>query len=127
VVGYTQPDNLVEKVNTWVEHGIYGDLLVESEYSFYRSNNGLMYPTEIVQKRGGWPVFQMNVLGAWPNPAKLASRHCSAAAAYWRPASAATGSDDSAELARRVPDHAPTTRWPSNLLTTSCWSSLVAE
>jgi len=73
VVGYINSDNLVEKVNTWVEHGIYGDLLVESEYSFYRSNNGLMYPTEMVQKRGGWPVFQMNVLGAWPNPAKLAS------------------------------------------------------
>jgi glyoxylase-like metal-dependent hydrolase (beta-lactamase superfamily II) len=71
VVGYINPDRMVEKVQTWVEHGIYGDLLVESEYRFYRDNNGLKYPTEWVQKRGGWPVFDLQVLAAWKNPSKL--------------------------------------------------------
>lgn len=68
LVGYINGDNLVEKTQTWVEHSIYGDLLVESEFAFYRDNNGLKYPTEWVQKRGGWPVFDLQVLAAWANP-----------------------------------------------------------
>jgi glyoxylase-like metal-dependent hydrolase (beta-lactamase superfamily II) len=72
LVGYINTaDKMVEKVETWVENPVFGDMLVESEYSFYRDNNGLKYPTEIVQKRGGWPVFQLNVLAAWANPPKL--------------------------------------------------------
>ncbi|MEY2853992.1 MAG: hypothetical protein RL030_1124 [Pseudomonadota bacterium] len=71
VVGYINGDGLVERVQTWVEHGIYGDLLVDTDYSFYRDNNGLKYPTEIVQKRGGWPVFTAQILGAFANPSKL--------------------------------------------------------
>ncbi len=71
VVGYIDADKLVGKVQTWVEHPVFGDMLVESEYSFYRDNNGLKYPTEIVQKRAGWPVFDLQVLGAFANPAKL--------------------------------------------------------
>jgi hypothetical protein len=54
VVGWINADNLVTKVNTWVEHGIYGDLMVESDYSFYREINGLKFPTEMVQRRAGW-------------------------------------------------------------------------
>jgi glyoxylase-like metal-dependent hydrolase (beta-lactamase superfamily II) len=71
VVGYLNADKLVEKVETWLENPVFGDMLVESEYKFYRDNNGLKYPTEIVQKRGGWPVFELQVLGAFANPAKL--------------------------------------------------------
>ena len=72
VVGYINDDHLVDKVQTWLENPVLGDMLVESEYSFYRDHDGLKYPTEIVQKRGGWPVFKLQVLGAFPNPAKLA-------------------------------------------------------
>jgi glyoxylase-like metal-dependent hydrolase (beta-lactamase superfamily II) len=71
VVGYINADKLVEKTQTWVEHAVFGDMLVESEYTFYRDNNGLKYPSEIVQKRAGWPVFDLQVLGAFANPAKL--------------------------------------------------------
>ncbi|HMA10334.1 MAG TPA: MBL fold metallo-hydrolase [Steroidobacteraceae bacterium] len=71
VVGWIDSDNLVTKVNTWVEHNIYGDLLVESEYGFYRDINGLKFPTEIVQRRAGWPVFDAQILAAWANPSKL--------------------------------------------------------
>jgi glyoxylase-like metal-dependent hydrolase (beta-lactamase superfamily II) len=72
VVGWINGDNLVTKVNTWVEHNIFGDLLVESEYSFYRDINGLKFPSEIVQRRAGWPVFDAQILSAWANPPKLA-------------------------------------------------------
>lgn len=72
VVGYIDSNDLVSRVDTWLEHSIYGDMLVENDYRYYRSNAGFLYPTEIVQKRGGWPVFSANILGAWPNPEKLA-------------------------------------------------------
>jgi len=72
VVGYINGDGLVDKVTTWVEHGIYGDLQVDTSYSYYRDNNGLKYPTEIVQSRGGWPMFTAQILAAWANPPKLA-------------------------------------------------------
>jgi glyoxylase-like metal-dependent hydrolase (beta-lactamase superfamily II) len=71
VVGYISRDNLVEKVQTWVEHPIFGDLLVETQYSHYRDNNGLKFPAEIVQIRGGWPVFEAQILAAFANPANI--------------------------------------------------------
>jgi glyoxylase-like metal-dependent hydrolase (beta-lactamase superfamily II) len=71
VVGYINANNLVDKVQTWIENPVFGDMMVESEFSFYRENDGLKYPTEIVQTRGGWPVFKLQVLGAFKNPAKL--------------------------------------------------------
>lgn len=71
VVGYLS-NGLVEKVETWLDHPVFGDMPVETEYSFYRDNNGLKYPTEIVQKRAGWPAFDLQVLGAFANPPTLA-------------------------------------------------------
>lgn len=71
LVGYLNPDLTVDKVETWLDHPVFGDMHVEAEYRFYRDNNGLKYPTEIVQKRAGWPVFDLQVLGAFANPAKL--------------------------------------------------------
>ncbi len=71
LVGYIDSDNLVTKVETWLENPIFGDMLVETSYSDYRDNNGLKYPTAIVQKRGGWPTFDAQVLGVEKNPANL--------------------------------------------------------
>src|SRR5215470_8818478 len=36
VVGYINNQNLVEKVQTWLENPIFGDMLVEAEYTQYR-------------------------------------------------------------------------------------------
>jgi glyoxylase-like metal-dependent hydrolase (beta-lactamase superfamily II) len=73
VIGYINSGtNLVDKVETWVENPIFGDLLVETSYTDYRDNNGLKYPTTIVQKRAGWPTFDAQILGADANPANLA-------------------------------------------------------
>jgi glyoxylase-like metal-dependent hydrolase (beta-lactamase superfamily II) len=38
---------------------------------YYRDNNGLKFPARIVQKRAGWPTFDMYVLSAWANPSNL--------------------------------------------------------
>jgi glyoxylase-like metal-dependent hydrolase (beta-lactamase superfamily II) len=72
VVGYINGQNLVERVQTWVENPIFGDMLVDAEYTQYRDGaNGLKFPAQIVQKRGGWPTFTAYILGAHANPANL--------------------------------------------------------
>jgi glyoxylase-like metal-dependent hydrolase (beta-lactamase superfamily II) len=63
---------MVEKVQTWLENPIFGDMLVEAEYTQYREGtNGLKFPANIVQKRGGWPTFTAYILGAHANPPNL--------------------------------------------------------
>jgi glyoxylase-like metal-dependent hydrolase (beta-lactamase superfamily II) len=71
VVGYISSDNLVEKVQTWLDNEFFGDMLIEADYLYYRDNNGLKFPARIVQRRGGWPTFEMYVLGVNANPANL--------------------------------------------------------
>ena len=72
LVGYINAQNMVEKVQTWLENPIFGDMLVEAEYTQYREgSNGLKFPANIVQKRGGWPTFSAYILGAHPNPANI--------------------------------------------------------
>lgn len=73
LVGYINADKMVEKVETLLDHPVFGDMPVVAEYTFWRNNSGFKFPSEIVQKRGGWPVFDLQVLGAWPNPSKLAT------------------------------------------------------
>jgi glyoxylase-like metal-dependent hydrolase (beta-lactamase superfamily II) len=72
VVGYINGQNLVERVQTWLENPIFGDMLVEAEYTNYRDGaNGLKFPATMVQKRGGWPTFEAYILGAHANPANI--------------------------------------------------------
>src|SRR5262249_1217391 len=72
LVGYINNQNLVEKVQTWLENPIFGDMLVEAEYTQYREGaNGLKFPASIVQKRGGWPTFTAYILGAHANPPNI--------------------------------------------------------
>ena len=72
VVGYINNQNLVERVQTWLENPIFGDMLVEAEYNHYRdAANGLKFPAQIIQRRGGWPTFTAYILGAHANPANI--------------------------------------------------------
>ncbi len=49
-------------------------MLVETDYSHYRDANGLKFPSEIVQKRGGWATFEAQILGVAANPADIKDR-----------------------------------------------------
>jgi glyoxylase-like metal-dependent hydrolase (beta-lactamase superfamily II) len=72
LIGYIDAQNMVERVQTWLENPVFGDMLVEAEYRYYRdAANGLKFPAQIVQKRGGWPVFTAYILGAHANPANI--------------------------------------------------------
>jgi len=71
VVGYINANNLVEKVDTWIENPVFGDMLVENEYTHYRDANGVKFPSDMVQKRAGWPTFEAQILGISVNPANF--------------------------------------------------------
>ena len=72
VTGYINGQNLVTKVETRVEHGVAGDLLVEFEYSGYQNMNGVQVPTRMVQRQAGLQTFDATISAATPNPANLA-------------------------------------------------------
>jgi glyoxylase-like metal-dependent hydrolase (beta-lactamase superfamily II) len=73
VVGYIDSRNLVTRVDTWLENPIFGDMLIENDYSNYREAlGGVMYPANIVQRRGGHPTFEAQILGANMNPSNIA-------------------------------------------------------
>jgi glyoxylase-like metal-dependent hydrolase (beta-lactamase superfamily II) len=73
VTGYINDQHLVDRVETWVEHPILGDLHVEALYSDYRDIGGLKVPGKIVQKRAGWPTFDASVTAGSANPANIAT------------------------------------------------------
>jgi glyoxylase-like metal-dependent hydrolase (beta-lactamase superfamily II) len=72
--GYVNSDNLVERVETWLGENLMGDMHIVAEYSDYRAfPGGAVVPTKIVQSRGGWPFFQVEVTNATGNPQNLAA------------------------------------------------------
>ena len=72
VTGYINNANLVTKVETRVDHAVVGDLLVEFEYSGYRTVNGVQVPERILQRQAGMPTFDATITAATPNPPNLA-------------------------------------------------------
>ena len=73
VNGYIGADNLIERVETWTDHGMLGDMHVDVSYSNYKDFGGLKVPTKIVQKRGGFTYFETTVADARSNPPDLAA------------------------------------------------------
>ena len=71
VIGYIDDRKMVERVETWVDHMLIGDMHVEAEYSRYQDFAGLKVPTHLVQKQIGWPVFEATITSATANPANL--------------------------------------------------------
>ncbi|HEY7499346.1 MAG TPA: MBL fold metallo-hydrolase [Vicinamibacterales bacterium] len=70
--GYINDQNMVERVETWVEHPVMGDLHVDTTYSGYQDFSGLKVPTKIVQKRAGLQTFEATIASARANPANIA-------------------------------------------------------
>jgi len=70
--GYVNNQNLVERVETWVEHPILGDLHVDTSYSNYQDFGGVKVPTSIVQRRASLQTFDATITNATANPANIA-------------------------------------------------------
>jgi glyoxylase-like metal-dependent hydrolase (beta-lactamase superfamily II) len=69
--GYINDQNLVERVETWVEHPVAGDLHVDTAYSAYQDFGGLKVPTRITQTRAGLNSFEATLTAATANPANI--------------------------------------------------------
>jgi len=72
VNGYVNANNLIERVETWVEDPFMGDMHVEARYAGYRDFAGVMVPTTMEQWRGGGAIFGVSVSDATANPANVA-------------------------------------------------------
>jgi glyoxylase-like metal-dependent hydrolase (beta-lactamase superfamily II) len=73
VNGYINGDNLVERVETWFGENLMGDMHIVAEYTDWRKFGNASFPTKIVQTRGGWPFFEVNVTNAAGNPQNLSA------------------------------------------------------
>jgi glyoxylase-like metal-dependent hydrolase (beta-lactamase superfamily II) len=71
--GYVNDQNLVDHVETWLGDNIMGDMQIVATYTGWKDSGGVMAPTKIVQTRGGWPYFEVDVAAAKANPADVAA------------------------------------------------------
>ena len=71
IVGFIGPDNLVARVETRLEHPIFGDMRVEIAYQNYRDFNGVMSPTRIAERRMGMEMFVAAIASVVANPQNL--------------------------------------------------------
>jgi len=69
VAGTISADQLVEKVESWFDNAVLGDMHIETTYSDYRDVGGIKFPAKIVQKQGGFPVLELTVTEAKANVA----------------------------------------------------------
>jgi glyoxylase-like metal-dependent hydrolase (beta-lactamase superfamily II) len=71
--GYVNDMNLVDRVETWLGENIMGDMHIVATYTGWKDFGGVMAPAKIVQTRGGWPFFEVDVTGAKANPPDVAT------------------------------------------------------
>jgi glyoxylase-like metal-dependent hydrolase (beta-lactamase superfamily II) len=67
VNGYINDQNLVERVETWLDNAMLGDMLFDARYSEYKDFGGVKFPMKIVQTQGGYPIFDLTVYDVKPN------------------------------------------------------------
>jgi glyoxylase-like metal-dependent hydrolase (beta-lactamase superfamily II) len=59
--GYIDEDNMLSRVETWIDTPMLGDTLLEVAYNGYKDFGGVKFPTSIVQKQGGYPTLDLTV------------------------------------------------------------------
>jgi glyoxylase-like metal-dependent hydrolase (beta-lactamase superfamily II) len=68
VEGTINKQGQVEKVRTWFDQPIVGDMLVETTYSGYKDFGGVLFPSRIVQTQDGFPALDITVSAVTANP-----------------------------------------------------------
>src|SRR5215475_7149831 len=67
VNGYINDQNMVERVETWIDNAMLGDMLFDSTYTDYKDFSGVKFPTKIVQKQGDYPILDLTITDVKPN------------------------------------------------------------
>jgi glyoxylase-like metal-dependent hydrolase (beta-lactamase superfamily II) len=65
--------NRIDRVETWLGENIMGDMHIVATYTGWRDFGGVMAPSKIVQTRGGWPFFEVELTAAKANPPDVAT------------------------------------------------------
>jgi glyoxylase-like metal-dependent hydrolase (beta-lactamase superfamily II) len=71
--GYLNDKNMIDRVETWLGENIMGDMHILVTYTGWKDFGGVMAPSKIVQTRGGWPFFEVDVTAAKGNPPDVAT------------------------------------------------------
>jgi glyoxylase-like metal-dependent hydrolase (beta-lactamase superfamily II) len=71
--GYVDDKNMVDRVETWLGENIMGDMHILATYTGWKDFGGVTAPAKIVQTRGGWPFFEVDVTAAKANPPDAAT------------------------------------------------------
>jgi glyoxylase-like metal-dependent hydrolase (beta-lactamase superfamily II) len=69
MMGIINPQNQIERVQTWIDHPLVGDMLVETVYSGYKDFGGVLFPSRMVQSQGGYPSLDLTIASVQANPA----------------------------------------------------------
>jgi len=70
--GVLNESHLVERVETWIAHPVLGDTMIEAVFLDYRDFDGVRFPTRIIHREGGYPVFDLIVTSVKANiPARI--------------------------------------------------------
>ena len=67
VEGYVNDQNMVERVRTWIDNDVMGDMLVEGVYTDWKDFGGVKVPTFATVKQGGFPTLILGVTDAKAN------------------------------------------------------------
>src|SRR5262245_19243231 len=69
VNGYINDQNMVDRVETWIDNAMLGDMQFAALYSDYKDFSGVKFPTKILQKQGGYPILDLTLTDVKPNAA----------------------------------------------------------
>jgi glyoxylase-like metal-dependent hydrolase (beta-lactamase superfamily II) len=72
VNGYLNDQNMVEKVETWIDNPVTGDTLLEGDYTGYKDFGGVKVPTRMIRKQGDHPTLDVTITDVKANaPANI--------------------------------------------------------
>jgi len=69
MTGIINAKGQVDKVTTWIDHPIVGDMPVVTTYTGYKDFGGVMFPSRIVQTQDGFPSLDLTISSVSANPA----------------------------------------------------------
>ena len=69
VSGLINEQNLVERVETWVDNPVTGDTPVVTTFADYKDFGGVKFPSRFVQHQGGFPTLELTISAVQPNAA----------------------------------------------------------
>jgi glyoxylase-like metal-dependent hydrolase (beta-lactamase superfamily II) len=68
MTGVINAQGQVDRVQTWIDNPVLGDMLVETTYSGYKDFGGVTFPSRIVQTQGGQTSLDVTVSEVQSNP-----------------------------------------------------------